>query len=97
MVTVRIPQVLRGQTAGAASVSVEGGTVKEVLEALANAHPGVAGRIFDGSGAVRRFVNVFVGDEDIRHSQGLDTPVAHGETVSILPAVAGGSPRKRTP
>jgi molybdopterin converting factor small subunit len=64
--------------------------VGEVLQAAAAAHPGLGERIFEAPGKVRRFVNVFVGEEDIRHAQGLDTPVPEGQTVSILPAVAGG-------
>jgi sulfur-carrier protein len=89
-VTVRIPTQLRELSGGAAEASLEGATVAELLKALDAAHPGFSERIFDGSGELRRFVNVFVADEDIRFLDGLDTPVADGQTVSIIPAVAGG-------
>lgn len=90
MPTVRIPTQLRTLTAGAGTVEVEGATVAEVLKALDAAHPGIAERVFDDAGALRRFVNVFVADDDVRFREGLDTPVAPKETVSIIPAVAGG-------
>ena len=89
-VSVRIPTQLRTLTAGQGEVQVEGGTVGEVLKALDAAHPGMAERLFDDSGALRRFVNVFLADEDVRFLDGLDTPVAPGQSVSIVPAVAGG-------
>ena len=89
-ITVRIPTQLRTLTAGAGEVAVEGSTVGEVLKGLDAAHPGFAGRLFDDGGKLRRFVNVFVAEEDVRFLQGLDTPVAEGQTVSIVPAVAGG-------
>ncbi|MDP9389413.1 MAG: MoaD/ThiS family protein [Actinomycetota bacterium] len=89
-VTVRIPTQLRGLTGGVGDVSLEGSTVGEVLRALDAAHPGFEDRLFD-DGRLRRFVNVFVADEDVRFLQGLDTPVAPGQTVSIVPAVAGGA------
>ncbi|HZQ85667.1 MAG TPA: MoaD/ThiS family protein [Acidimicrobiales bacterium] len=88
--TVRIPTQLRVLTGGAGEVPVEGSTVLEVLKALDAAHPGMGERLFDESGRLRRFVNVFVADEDIRFLDGLDTPVTAGQTVSIIPAVAGG-------
>lgn len=88
--TVRIPTQLRTLAGGAAEVSVEGSTVGEVLAALDTAHPGFKGRLFDDGGQLRRFVNVFVADEDVRFLSGLDTAVADGTTVSIVPAVAGG-------
>ena len=90
-VTVRIPTQLRTLTGGAGDVSVEGGTVGELLAALDVAHPGFGERLFDQDRRLRRFVNVFVADEDVRFLQGLDTPVAPGQTVSIVPAVAGGA------
>ncbi|MBK9180292.1 MAG: MoaD/ThiS family protein [Acidimicrobiales bacterium] len=89
-VTVRIPTTLRPITGGASEVAVEGATLAEVLAALDAAHPGFGDRLLDEDGKLRRFVNVFVADEDVRFLQGLDTPVADGETVSIIPAVAGG-------
>ena len=89
-VTVRVPTTLRTLTGGASEVSVEGGTVGEVLESLEGAHPGFAERLLDDAGGLRRFVNVFVADDDVRFLEGLDTAVPDGETVSIIPAVAGG-------
>ena len=89
-VTVRIPTTLRSLTGGNAEVKVDGATVGEVLGNLDGAHPGFKDRILDDSGALRRFVNVFVADDDVRYLQGLDTPVPEGETVAIIPAVAGG-------
>jgi sulfur-carrier protein len=90
MPNVRVPTQLRTLTGGSSEVTVDGTTVAEVLKALDSAHPGFAERLFDESGALRRFVNVFVADEDIRFQQGVDTPVEAGQTVSIVPAVAGG-------
>jgi molybdopterin converting factor small subunit len=90
MPNVRIPTQLRTLTGGSSEVPVDGSTVAEVLKALDAAHPGFAERLIDESGALRRFVNVFVADEDIRFQQGVDTPVEAGQTVSIVPAVAGG-------
>ena len=89
-VTVRIPTQLRELSGGASEISAEPGTVDEVLRALEAAHPGFAERLFDEQGALRRFVNVFVAEEDIRFLDGVNTPVADGATVSIVPAVAGG-------
>jgi molybdopterin converting factor small subunit len=89
-VTVRVPAQLRGLTSGAREVSVASGTLREVIGSLNAAHPGVEARLFDDSGSIRRFVNVFVADEDVRHLDGLETEVADGQTVSIMPAVAGG-------
>ncbi len=89
-VSVRIPTQLRTLADGAAEVAVEGRTVGEVLAALDAAHPGFRGRLFDDGGQLRRFVNVFVADEDVRFLKGLDTEVTPGTTVSIIPAVAGG-------
>jgi len=89
-VGVRIPSQLRTLTGGEAQVTVEGSTVGEVLKALDAAHPGFGDRLFDTDGGLRRFVNVFLADEDVRFLQGLDTPVTGGQTVSIVPAVAGG-------
>jgi molybdopterin converting factor small subunit len=90
MATVRIPTQLRTLSGGAAEVAVEGATLGEVLAALETAHPGFAARLFDDGGGLRRFVNVFVADEDVRFADGLDTKVESGQTVSIIPAVAGG-------
>jgi sulfur-carrier protein len=89
-VTVRIPTQLRTLTAGAGEVSAEGATVGEVLQALDAAHPGMGERLFDEQGTLRRFVNVFLAEEDVRFLDNLGTPVAPGQTLSIVPAVAGG-------
>ena len=88
--TVRIPTALRTLTGGASEVSGDGSTGGEVLKSLDTAHPGRAERLFDDAGALRRFVNVFVAEEDIRFLDGLSTPVSEGQAVSIVPAVAGG-------
>jgi len=90
MATVRIPGALRAQVGGVSTLEVDGATVQEVLDGLASQHPGIRGRLLDDGGQLRRFVNVFVDDEDIRHRDGLHTPVEPGQRVSILPAVAGG-------
>jgi molybdopterin synthase sulfur carrier subunit len=89
-VTIRIPTTLRTLTGGSSQVEVEGATVGEVLKALDAAHPGFADRLFDEEGNLRRFVNVFVADDDVRYLDGVGTAVPDGETVSIIPAVAGG-------
>ncbi len=89
-VTIRVPTTLRTLTAGESEVQVDPGTVGEVLQHLNAAHPGFAERILDDDGNLRRFVNVFVDDDDVRFMDGLETPVPDGETVSIVPAVAGG-------
>jgi molybdopterin synthase sulfur carrier subunit len=89
-VTVRIPTQLRPISGGNSEVSVEASTVAEALKALEAAHPGFQDRLFDESGKLRRFVNVFVADEDIRFQDGIETPVPAGAVVSIVPAVAGG-------
>jgi molybdopterin converting factor small subunit len=75
---------------GNALVEVEGSTLAEVLANLDGAHPGFRDRLFDDEGGLRKFVNLFVADEDVRYLQGLETPVPDGETVTIMPAVAGG-------
>lgn len=89
-VSVRIPTTLRTLSAGQSEVKVEGATVREVVASLDEAHPGFAGRLLDDEGNLRKFINVFVADDDVRFLSGLDTPVPEGETVSIIPAVAGG-------
>jgi molybdopterin converting factor small subunit len=89
-VSVRIPTILRAYTDGAAEVTAEAGTLREVLSNLDASYPGLGGRILDDSGKLRRFVNVYVGDEDVRLAQGLDTQVPSGGSVSVIPAVAGG-------
>ena len=89
-VQVRIPTILRSYTGGAAEVTASEGTLREVIAGLDAAHPGLGGRILDQDGKLRRFVNVYVGEEDVRSADGLDTPVPAGTKVSVIPAVAGG-------
>ena len=90
-VLVRIPTILRSYTGGSAEVTAPEGTLREVIAGLDAAYPGLGGRILDEGGQVRRFVNVYVGEEDVRFAQGLDTPVPAGTRVSVIPAVAGGA------
>jgi len=92
-VKVRIPTTLRTLTAGASEVQVEGATVGDVIANLEAAHPGFRDRLLDENGEMRRFVNVFVADDDVRFMDKLATAVPDGETVSIIPAVAGGCGR----
>ena len=89
-VSVRIPTILRSYTGGAAEVTAQAGTLREVIAGLDAEFPGMGGRILDETGQLRRFVNVYVGDEDVRFAHGLDTPVPPGIQVSVIPAVAGG-------
>ncbi len=89
-VTVRIPAQLRSLTGGSGEIAVEGRTVREVIVALDAVHPGVQDRLLDESGNLRRFVNLFVADEDVRFLDGLDTVLEEGQTLSVVPAVAGG-------
>jgi len=89
-VEVSIPTILRSYTDGAKTVSSSGGTLKELIDDLNTNHPGIADRLVDDAG-LRRFVNVYLNDEDVRFLGGLDTEVTDGDNVTILPAVAGGS------
>ena len=91
-VTVRIPTPLRTLTGGADEVSADGGTVAEVIENLESNHPGMKDRLFDEKG-VRRFVNIYANDEDIRFLDNLETALKEGDTLSIVPAIAGGASR----
>ena len=90
MATVRIPTPLRKLTDGKEEVTASGSTVGEVIANLEKAHPGIRARICEESGAVRKFVNIFANDEDIRFLQNLDTPLKDSDEVSIVPAIAGG-------
>ncbi len=90
MATVRIPTPLRKLTAGLEEVTAEGATIGALLADLEKKHPGIRERIFDEKGQIRRFVNIFANEEDIRFLQNLDTPVKDGDEVSIVPAIAGG-------
>jgi molybdopterin synthase sulfur carrier subunit len=90
MAQVRIPTPLRKYTGGAEAVQADGATVAAIVADLDKKHPGIRERICDDSGAVRRFVNIFVNGEDIRFLQNLDTAVKAGDEVSVVPAIAGG-------
>lgn len=89
-VTVRIPTTMRPLSGGAKQVEVSSGSLAEVIEALEAAHPGFRDRLLDDDGGLRKFVNIFVDDDDVRFLEGLETKVGDGITVSIIPAVAGG-------
>jgi sulfur-carrier protein len=89
-VTVKLPTQLRDATGGQAEVSGQGATVGEVLDSLYASYGELRERLTDGDGGLRRFVNVYVGGEDIRFLDGLDTQVDDGAEVNVLPAVAGG-------
>jgi molybdopterin synthase sulfur carrier subunit len=89
-VSVRIPTILRTYTEGASEVDAAGGTLAEVIDSLEASYPGIKGRILDEQGAIRRFVNVYVGNDDVRFLDALDTSVPDGTEVSVIPAVAGG-------
>ena len=89
-VSVKIPTPLRKVTSGEANVKGEGANVRELIEDLERQFPGMRDRLCDEDGSLRRFVNVFVGDEDIRFLGGLETALESGAEVSIVPAVAGG-------
>lgn len=91
MATIRIPPVLRPSVGGASETSAEGGTVGEVLNALAGEHPELKGQLFADDGGLNRFLNVYLNQEDVRVLDGLQTPVADGDTLQLLPAMAGGS------
>jgi len=89
-IEVRIPTILRTYTAGAKQVEGSGGTLDELFKDLESRHPGLQARLIDDGGALRRFVNVYLNDEDVRFLAGLSTALKDGDAVTILPAVAGG-------
>jgi len=89
-VSVRIPTILRTYTNGESEVSADGGTLAEVLDSLEASYPGIRARILDDQGAIRRFVNVYVGNDDVRFLDALGTSTPDGAQVSVIPAVAGG-------
>jgi molybdopterin synthase sulfur carrier subunit len=91
MATIRIPTPLRKLTAGQEEVKVSGDTIAQVLAALETSYPGMRERLCDEKGQLRRFINVFANQEDIRYLQNLDTPVQESDEISIVPAIAGGS------
>jgi MoaD family protein len=88
---VNLPTVLRPHAGGVKVVSADGSTVGEVLTAIVAEYPGLAGQVIDENGALHKFVNVYVNDDDVRYLSALDTPVKDADEISILPAVAGGS------
>jgi molybdopterin synthase sulfur carrier subunit len=90
MSTVRIPPTLRTSTGGAKTVEVPSGTVREVIQGLVTVHPSLASQLIAPDGDLNRFVNAFLNDTDVRHLQDLETPVADGDTLVLLPAMAGG-------
>ncbi|MBI3828325.1 MAG: MoaD/ThiS family protein [Planctomycetes bacterium] len=96
-INVRIPEALRKLTNGSDQVSVEASNVREMIAAIDAKHPGLKERICDEQGNVRRFVNIFVNEEDIRFMQNLDTPIDAKSDVSILPAIAGGAAKPPKP
>lgn len=89
-VTVRVPTPLRGSTGQKAEVSAKGATVREVLADLATSYPDLASKLTDDKGKLRRYVNFFLNEEDIRDLKEADTPVKDGDTLTIMPAIAGG-------
>lgn len=90
-VTLRVPTILRSLTGGESELSVDGvATLAELIDKVDAEHPGIRGRVLDDDGKLRRFVNVYVGEDDVRFSDGLETATPDGVTVSIIPAVAGG-------
>ena len=90
MPTVRIPTPLRKLTANQEIVTVSGATLGAILDELNQAYPGLGERILDEQGAIRRFVNIFLNDEDVRFLQEKETPVSENDEISIVPAIAGG-------
>jgi sulfur-carrier protein len=89
-VSVRIPTILRTYTNGDSEVSADGSTLSEIIDDLDSSYPGIKGRILDDQGAIRRFVNVYVGNDDVRFLDALDTKTPDGAQISVIPAVAGG-------
>jgi molybdopterin synthase sulfur carrier subunit len=88
---VRIPTVLRAAMGGDATIAVEGTTIREVLDHLTATHPAVKGQLLNDDGTLHRFLNVYVNDDDVRYLGGVDAPVANGDEITLLPAVAGGA------
>ena len=89
-VSVRIPTILRTYTQDQSQVVADGATLADVIESLESSFPGIKSRVVDEQGALRRFVNIYVAEEDVRFANGLDTPTPEGTQISIIPAVAGG-------
>ncbi len=91
MIKVRIPTPLRPMTGGKNEVEIAGNTIAEIIDNLGSAHPGIKERLYDEEGEVRRFINIYVNEEDIRFLTGKDTSLKDGDQVSIIPAIAGGN------
>jgi len=89
-VQVKLPTILRKHAEGQAKVDADGATLNEVLNDLESRYPGITKNVRSDDGGLHRFINIYVNDEDVRYLGSLETPVADGDTVSILPAVAGG-------
>jgi molybdopterin converting factor small subunit len=89
-VSVRIPTILRSYTGDSSQVTAEGSTLAEVIDSLEATYPGIKARVVDEEGKLRRFVNIYVAEEDVRFSEGLDTTTPDNTQISIIPAVAGG-------
>ena len=89
-VEIRIPTPLRKFTDGQATISVEGGTITQAFENAEQAYAGLQAKIFDDSGEIRRFINVFVNGDDVRHGDGAATALKDGDEISVVPAIAGG-------
>jgi MoaD family protein len=90
-IEVRIPTILRTYTGGEKAVEASGTTLRDLVDDLESRHAGLRGRLVDDDGSLRRFVNVYLNDEDVRFLGGLDTKLSDGDTVTVLPAVAGGA------
>ena len=90
MANVRVPAMLRPTVGGERVVVAEGTTLRELINDVEQRHPGFAGQLLESNGAQRRFVNIYLNDEDVRYLDGLETRVSEGDVISILPAVAGG-------
>jgi len=95
MVTVRIPTPLRPLTGGKGEVETQAGDIVSMIESLNGQFPGLKDRVCDEKGEIRRFVNIYLNEEDIRFMKGKDTPLKAGDVVSIVPAIAGGAPAGR--
>jgi MoaD family protein len=94
-VTVKLPTILRKHADGEARVGADGATVGDILSDLEGRYPGITKNVLSEGGGLHRFINVYVNDEDVRYLGSLETPVAEGDTISILPAVAGGASAPR--
>jgi adenylyltransferase/sulfurtransferase len=94
---VLIPTALRAYAGNQESVELDGNTVGEVLEQLTQTHADLRRHLYDADGRLRNFVNIYVGDEDVRHLNNMDTPLAGGEVLSIIPSIAGGAPSNVPP